>query len=109
MHWVASPLTRRFGIDTGLAWAGFLAVGVVSEQLKTRFEVVQQQANTKDVEQEQEVVLPNGIRYYELRVGGGDVPRPDDLVVIDLQDLMRFALMSQSAARALAGAAGVQA
>ncbi|CAN6303796.1 unnamed protein product [Urochloa humidicola] len=83
--WVASSLTRRFGIGAGLAWAGFLAVGVVSEQLKTRFEVAQQQANTKDVEQEQEVVLPNGIRYYELRVGGGDVPRPGDLVVIDLQ------------------------
>lgn len=83
--WVASSLTRRFGIGAGLAWAGFLAVGVVSEQLKTRFEVAQQEANTKDVEQEQEVVLPNGIRYYELRVGGGDVPRPGDLVVIDLQ------------------------
>ncbi|KAF8681945.1 hypothetical protein HU200_045398 [Digitaria exilis] len=113
--WVASSLTRRFGIGAGLAWAGFLAVGVVSEQLKTRFEVAQQQANTKsvpvfsidsvtetrhfflspvpdtvaalrrDVEQEQEVVLPNGIRYYEMRVGGGDVPRPGDLVVIDLQ------------------------
>lgn len=83
--WVASSLTRRFGIGAGLAWAGFLAVGVVSEQLKTRFEVAQQQANTKDVEQEQEVVLPNGVRYYEMRVGGGDVPRPGDLVVIDLQ------------------------
>jgi len=82
---VASSPTRRFGIGAGLAWAGFLAVGVVSEQLKTRFEVAQQQANTKDVEQEQEVVLPNGIRYYELRVGGGDAPRPGDLVVIDLQ------------------------
>lgn len=112
--WVASSLTRRFGIGAGLAWAGFLAVGVVSEQLKTRFEVAQQQANTKsvpfhhacrslillrnrhysipvsrvvrrDVEEEQEVVLPNGILYYEMRVGGGDVPRPGDLVVIDLQ------------------------
>ncbi|EAZ28318.1 hypothetical protein OsJ_12292 [Oryza sativa Japonica Group] len=39
----------------------------------------------RDVEQEQEVVLPNGIRYYEMRVGGGDVPRPGDLVVIDLK------------------------
>jgi hypothetical protein len=47
--WVASSLTRRFGIGAGLAWAGFLAVGVVSEQLKTRFEVAQQQANTKSV------------------------------------------------------------
>ncbi|XP_037422286.1 peptidyl-prolyl cis-trans isomerase FKBP17-2, chloroplastic-like [Triticum dicoccoides] len=83
--WVASSLTRRFGIGAGLAWVGFLAFGVVSEQLKTRFEVAQQEANTKDVEEEQEVVLPNGIRYTEMRVGGGDVPRPGDLVVIDLQ------------------------
>ncbi|KAG8097923.1 hypothetical protein GUJ93_ZPchr0013g35395 [Zizania palustris] len=83
--WLASSLTRRFGIGAGLAWVGFLAFGVVSEQLKTRFEVAQQLSNTKDVEQEQEVVLPNGIRYYEMRVGSGDVPRPGDLVVVDLQ------------------------
>jgi hypothetical protein len=44
MDWVASSLTRRFGICTGVAWAGFLVVSVVSEQLKTRFEVAQQQA-----------------------------------------------------------------
>ncbi|XP_052147402.1 peptidyl-prolyl cis-trans isomerase FKBP17-2, chloroplastic [Oryza glaberrima] len=68
--WVATSLTRRFGIGAGLAWVGFLAFGVVSEQLKTRFEVAQQLANTK---------------YYEMRVGGGDVPRPGDLVVIDLK------------------------
>ncbi|KAL5210620.1 hypothetical protein ABZP36_006243 [Zizania latifolia] len=83
--WVASSLTRRFGIGAGLAWVGFLAFGVVSEQLKTRFDVAQQLSNTRDVEQEQVVVLPNGIRYYEMRVGGGDVPRPGDLVVVDLQ------------------------
>ena len=47
--WIASSLTRRSGIGAGLAWAGFLAIGVVSEQLKTCFEVSQQQANTKSV------------------------------------------------------------
>lgn len=45
--WVASTLTRRFGLGAGLAWAGFLAIGVVSEQIKTRFEVSQQEANTR--------------------------------------------------------------
>lgn len=60
--WIASSLTRRFGLGAGLAWVGFLAFGVVSEQIKTRFEVSQLEANTKDVEREQEVVLPNGIR-----------------------------------------------
>lgn len=60
--WIASSLTRRFGLGAGLAWVGFLAFGVVSEQIKTRFEVSQLEANTRDVEREQEVVLPNGIR-----------------------------------------------
>uniref|UniRef100_A0A9I9CDS4 peptidylprolyl isomerase n=1 Tax=Cucumis melo TaxID=3656 RepID=A0A9I9CDS4_CUCME len=68
--WIASTLTRRFGLGAGLAWAAFLAVGVVSEQIKTRLEVSQEVANT---------------RYYELRVGGGAVPRTGDLVVIDLK------------------------
>lgn len=45
--WIASTLTRRFGIGAGLAWVGFLAVGVLSEQIKTRFEVSQQEANTR--------------------------------------------------------------
>ncbi|KAL7099146.1 hypothetical protein ACP275_09G064500 [Erythranthe tilingii] len=83
--WIASNLTRRFGIGAGLAWVGFLAFGVVSEQIKTRLEVSQQEANTRDVEKEEEVVLPNGIRYYELRVGGGASPRAGDLVVINVK------------------------
>ncbi|KAJ8753655.1 hypothetical protein K2173_026331 [Erythroxylum novogranatense] len=83
--WVASSLTRRFGLGAGLAWAAFLAVGVISEQVKTRFEVSQEEANTRNVEKEEEVVLPNGMRYYELRLGGGASPRPGDLVVIDLK------------------------
>lgn len=83
--WIASSLTRRFGLGAGLAWAAFLAVGVVSEQIKTRLEVSQQEANTRNVEKEEEVVLPNGIRYYELKVGGGATPKTGDLVVIDLR------------------------
>ncbi|KAG1342858.1 hypothetical protein COCNU_05G010870 [Cocos nucifera] len=39
-----------------------------------------------DVEKEEEIVLPNGIRYYEIRMGGGTAPRTGDLVVIDLQE-----------------------
>lgn len=45
--WIASTLTRRFGLGAGLAWAAFLAVGVVSEQIKTRLEVSQEVANTR--------------------------------------------------------------
>ncbi|OVA01749.1 Peptidyl-prolyl cis-trans isomerase [Macleaya cordata] len=83
--WIASTLTRRFGLGAGLAWAAFLAVGVISEQIKTRLEVSDQEANTRDLEKEEEVLLPNGIRYYDIRVGGGASPRQGDLVVIDLK------------------------
>ncbi|XVF50484.1 hypothetical protein PTKIN_Ptkin04bG0104800 [Pterospermum kingtungense] len=40
--------------------------------------------------QQEEVVLPNGIRYYELRVGEGGCPSPWDgeLVVIDVKGKM---------------------
>ncbi|XP_057517281.1 peptidyl-prolyl cis-trans isomerase FKBP17-2, chloroplastic-like [Amaranthus tricolor] len=83
--WIASSLTRRFGLGAGLAWVSFLAFGVVSEQIKTRLEVSQQQANIRDLDKEEEIVLPNGIRYYDMRIGGGASPRIGDLVVIDLK------------------------
>jgi hypothetical protein len=47
--WRATSLTRRFGLGAGLAWVGFLAFGVVSEQIKTRLEVSQQEANTRSL------------------------------------------------------------
>ncbi|XP_010540024.1 PREDICTED: peptidyl-prolyl cis-trans isomerase FKBP17-2, chloroplastic [Tarenaya hassleriana] len=83
--WVPSSLTRRFGIGAGIGWAAFLAVGVVSEQIKTVLEASQDEAHTRDAEKQGEIVLPNGIRYYDLRVGDGATPRPGDLVVIDLK------------------------
>ena len=32
-----------------------------------------------------ETLLPNGIKYYEKRIGGGPSPLPGDLVVLDLK------------------------
>lgn len=82
--WIASAVTRRFGIGAGLAWVGFLAFGVVSEQLKTRTEVYLEQAGTRDVETPTETVLPNGVGITDLRVGGGALPGPGDLLVLSL-------------------------
>lgn len=45
--WVASPVTRRFGIGVGFAWAGFLAFGAVSEQMKSRLDVFQEDNNIR--------------------------------------------------------------
>ncbi|WVZ24393.1 hypothetical protein V8G54_002937 [Vigna mungo] len=104
--WIATSLTRRFGLGAGLAWVGFLAFGVISEQIKTRLEVSQQEANTskayilvgslvmtdeilvlhRNVEKVEEASFSDVLnyRYYELKVGGGASPRPGDLVVIDI-------------------------
>lgn len=38
----------------------------------------------RDVEGSTEVTLPNGIRYTELRQGGGSSPQRGDLVLIDI-------------------------
>lgn len=83
--WIASSLTRRFGLAGGLAWFGFLAFGVISEQVKTRLELSQEQQNIRDIDGAREITLPNGIHYVDLRVGGGPSPRLGDLVVIGLQ------------------------
>ncbi|KAL1553692.1 peptidyl-prolyl cis-trans isomerase FKBP17-2, chloroplastic-like [Salvia divinorum] len=70
-------LTRRFGIGAGLA---FLAAGVVSQQSR----------RIRDVEKEEEVVvLPNGIRYYDVRVGGGSSPRRGELVVMNAKGMVQ--------------------
>ncbi|KAI5068239.1 hypothetical protein GOP47_0016584 [Adiantum capillus-veneris] len=82
--WIASSLTRRFGLGAGLAWVGFLAFGVISEQIKTRREVYLEEQDTRDVEDAKEVVLGSNIRYKDLRVGGGAAPLDGDLVLIDL-------------------------
>ncbi|GFR48721.1 hypothetical protein Agub_g10678 [Astrephomene gubernaculifera] len=80
---VATFLTRRFGIAGGLAWLGFLAVGTLGEQIKTRMEVANEVNGTKEVQDAPEVVLPSGVRYRDLRVGGGQSPLKGYLVVLD--------------------------
>jgi hypothetical protein len=46
---IASFLTRRFGIAGGLAWLGFLAVGTLGEQVKTRIEVAAEKEGTREI------------------------------------------------------------
>lgn len=81
--WIASQLTRRFGIAGGLAWLGFLTFGVVGEQVKTRLEVAAEEARTKDISDGKEVLTPEGLRYTDLRIGGGSRPQKGYLVILD--------------------------
>lgn len=82
--WVATQLTRRFGIAGGLAWLGFLTFGVVSEQLKTRYEIATEESGQKNIskDSQKEVVTPEGLRYVDLRIGGGSFPAKGLLVVL---------------------------
>jgi len=82
---VATFLTRRFGIAGGLGWLGFLAIGTLGEQVKTRMEVAEVEQGTRDIaaESQKEVVLPSGVRYVDLRVGGGQMPPKGYLAVVD--------------------------
>jgi hypothetical protein len=80
---IATQLTRRFGIAGGLAWLGFLTFGVVSEQVKTRIEVAEAERETKDVDSTKEITTPEGIRYTDLRIGGGAPPQKGYLIILD--------------------------
>ncbi|KAL1216852.1 Peptidyl-prolyl cis-trans isomerase FKBP17-3 [Cardamine amara subsp. amara] len=82
---IASPVTRRFAIGTGFAWAAFLAFGAVSEQMKSGLEVFQGDNNTRGLGKQEEIVLPNGIRYYDLQVGSGATPSSGYMVMFDVK------------------------
>lgn len=81
---IATFLTRRFGVAGGLAWLGILTFGVVSEQLKTRQEVREAEQGTVEVKGAQEVTLPSGLKYTELKRGGGEAPRPGYIIAADI-------------------------
>jgi FKBP-type peptidyl-prolyl cis-trans isomerase len=81
---VATFLTRRFGIAGGLAWLGVLTFGVVSEQLKTRREVREATENTRDVKDAEARVSASGVVFTELKIGGGERPKPGYLVAADV-------------------------
>jgi FKBP-type peptidyl-prolyl cis-trans isomerase len=73
----------RFGLAGGLAWLGFLAVGTLGEQVKTRLEVAAEASGARDVAGAAPVTLPSGVTYVEERVGGGQAPAKGMLVVLN--------------------------
>jgi len=83
--WIASALTRRFGLAGGLAWLGFLTFGVVSEQVKTRLEVASEERNVKEVTDRKEITTASGLKYTDLKIGGGQKPVQGYLTVVDFR------------------------
>jgi FKBP-type peptidyl-prolyl cis-trans isomerase len=82
-HAPPGPSLSLHRIAGGLAWLAVLAVGSLGEQVKTRLEVAAEEENTKDVTDLKEVVLPSGVRFTDLRVGGGQTPPKGYLVVLE--------------------------
>eukprot|EP00891_Asterochloris_glomerata_P000357 jgi/Astpho2/357/e_gw1.00010.102.1_t len=80
---IASGLTRRFGLLGGLAWVGVLTFGVVSEQVKTRLEQAQEEKGGKEVTDGKEVTLPSGVRFTDEKIGGGAPTQLGYLVILD--------------------------
>ena len=70
---MATFLTRRFGLKGGLAWLGLLTFGVVSEQLKTRRETREKGKHESGGEEKRTTVKINeSTSYEELVKGGGE-------------------------------------
>ncbi|KFK41811.1 hypothetical protein AALP_AA2G174600 [Arabis alpina] len=84
MDFVSTPVTRRFGIGA-FSLTGFLAYGVVSKQMKSPLEMLQEDDITRGLQKQEEIILPNGIRYYDLEVGSGATPSTGYLVVFDVK------------------------
>lgn len=83
---IATFLTRRFGLAGGLAWLGVLTFGVLSEQIKTRMEVSREASNSQDLTDAVEVTTAFGLKYTDLRRGGGETaPQRGYLLAIDLR------------------------
>jgi len=80
---ISLALSRRFGLAGGLGWLGFLTFGVVSEQIKTRWEFSAAGKKTVDVEAPEAVPGPGGSTYADLRVGGGEAPARGMYILLD--------------------------
>ncbi|CAL5219455.1 g1290 [Coccomyxa viridis] len=97
--WIASNLTRRFGLAGGLIWLGILTFGVVSEQIKTRLEDSAEQRNTKDVIEEKVVTTRSGLKIADVRIGGGTSVNQGMLVILDYRATANGAVFEDTKAR----------
>ena len=84
---IAEALGRR-NFLLALVWIAFLALAFTFEQIKTRWEfltVEQKNKQTKDLAagQQEEVVSPTGLKYTDIKVGAGPVPRTGDLILVE--------------------------
>ena len=84
---VAEALGRR-NFLLALFWVALIALAFTFEQLKTRWEyftVEIKNKRTQDlkVSEQQEVTLPSGLKYVDIKLGAGSTPKPGDLLLLE--------------------------
>jgi FKBP-type peptidyl-prolyl cis-trans isomerase len=83
---IAEALGRRSFI-LALGWVGIIAIGVIGEQVKTRWEYAQVESKNKqtadlDAGEQEEVATPSGLHYADIKVGAGASPQLGDLCLV---------------------------
>jgi FKBP-type peptidyl-prolyl cis-trans isomerase len=67
--------------------------------VKTRLELASEEANTRDISDAKEVATPSGLRYTDLKLGGGSPPIPGYIVVLDYKAYADGELFEDTIAR----------
>ena len=67
--------------------------------MKTRLELASEEANTRDISDAKEVATPSGLRYTDLKLGGGSPPIPGYIVVLDYKAYANGELFEDTIAR----------
>jgi FKBP-type peptidyl-prolyl cis-trans isomerase len=84
---IAEALGRR-NFLLALVWVGIIALGVIGEQIKTRWEYAQVEGKNKrtpdlQASEQQVVTTASGLKYIDLKIGAGASPQFGDLCVIE--------------------------
>ena len=84
---VAEALGRR-NFLLALVWVTLIALAFTFEQLKTRWEYLTIELKNKRTQdlatsERQEVTLPSGLKYVEIKPGAGPTPQLGDLLLVE--------------------------
>ncbi|NET33251.1 MAG: hypothetical protein F6K19_14725 [Cyanothece sp. SIO1E1] len=80
---ISEALGRR-NFMLALGWIAIIAIGVIGEQVKTRWEYATRNSKTRELKpnEQREITKASGLRYVDLQVGAGETPRTGDLCLI---------------------------
>ena len=83
---ISEALGRR-NFLLALGWIAIIAIGVIGEQVKTRWEYASVEGKNKQnkelkLSEQTEEVTDSGLRFVDIKVGAGEQPLPGDLCLV---------------------------